>query len=104
MWGQRNSLGQIYWRRNCTFEPSRDHNYDWVVSCLDEMKIAFKWGKPAVINSHRVNFIGSIFPENREKSLKALRKLIRSALSIWPDIEFMSSDALGDMIAQSNIS
>jgi hypothetical protein len=70
-------LGQIHWRRNCTFEPSRNQDYDWVNRCLKEIEIAFRWGKPAVINSHRVNFIGSIFPENREKSLQKLKTLLK---------------------------
>ena len=76
-WGQRNSLGQIYWRRNSTFEPSRNPNFDWVDSCLAEINIAFRWGKPAVINSHRVNYIGSIFLENRNNSLTLLKNSIR---------------------------
>jgi len=98
-WGQRNKYNQMYWRRNCTFEPSRNQDYDWVDSCLKEINIAFRWGKPAVINSHRVNYIGSIFPENRSKSLKSLKKLLNKALRKWPDLEFMTSDNMGDIIA-----
>lgn len=101
LWGQQNSVGQIYWRRNCTFEPSRNQDYDWVDSCLAEMNTAFRWGKPAVINSHRVNYVGSIFPGNREESLRLLTLLIESALKKWPDIEFMTSDDLGDLIGKS---
>ena len=100
-WGQTNNLGQIYWRRNCTFEPSRNHDFDWIDSCLAEMSIAFRWGKPAVINSHRVNYIGSISPENREKSLKSLKRLLHQALQKWPDIEFMTSEDLGNLILQT---
>jgi len=101
MWGQRNSLGQIYWRRNCTFEPSRDWNYDWVNSCMSEISIAFRWGKPAVINSHRVNFMGEIFPENRENTNKKLSELLSEILVKWPNVEFMTSDQLGDIIVKS---
>ncbi len=100
-WGQTNSLGQIYWRRNCTFEPSRNHDYDWVDSCLAEMSIAFRWGKPAVISSHRVNYVGSISPGNREKSLKSFKRLLHKALQKWPDIEFMTSEDLGNLILQT---
>jgi len=94
-WGQSNKFGQIYWRRNCTFEPSRNPDFDWVDSCLAEMKIAFNWGKPAVINSHRVNFIGGINPINRSRGLKELRSLIKKLLTVFPDTEFMTSDQLG---------
>ncbi len=97
-WGQRNKFGQTYWRRNCTFEPSRNHSFDWVDSCMSEVKVAFTWHKPAVINSHRVNFIGSIDPDNRYNSLIALKKLLHSILSEWPDTEFFTSDDLGKVI------
>jgi len=97
-WGQSNNLGQIYWRRNATFEPSRNPGFDWVDSCLAEMQVAFNWSKPAVINSHRVNYIGSIFPENRTNTLGLLKKLLFTMIKKWPDIEFMSSDSLGETI------
>jgi hypothetical protein len=69
-WGQRNNIGQTYWRRNATFEPSRNQGFDWISSCLGEINIAFRWGKPAVINSHRVNYIGGISIEKIETILE----------------------------------
>ena len=94
-WGTRNRLGQIFWRRNATFEPSKDGAKDWVDSCLSEIEIAFKWKKPAVINSHRVNYIGSIHEYNRQNSLKALKMLLTKIKRAWPEVEFMSSEQLG---------
>lgn len=103
-WGATNNLGQLSWRRNCTFEPSRDQNYDWVSHCLKEIEIAFRWNKPAVINSHRVNFIGSIFPDNRRQSLEKLESLIKAAQMRWPDIEFVNTQELAEiMIKDLNI-
>lgn len=93
-WGHRNEFGQLYWRRNCTFEPARNHDLDWVDHCMQEINIAFRWGKPAVINSHRVNFIGSIFPENRDKSLAQFKQLLKTVVAKWPDVEFMNSEQL----------
>ena len=75
-WGDKNNFNQIYWRRNCLFEPARNQNFDWVGKCLAEIEIAFRWGKPAVISSHRENFIGSIFQENRTQSLAKLNELL----------------------------
>ena len=100
-WGDKNNLGQIYWRRNVSFEPSKNPNYDWVNSCMKEIEIAFRWGKPAVINTHRVNFIGSIVKENRENGLRLLSSLLTTMLIKWPDIEFISSDQLGDYIKET---
>lgn len=97
-WGKKNNLGQIYWRRNCTFEPARNQDYDWVNRCMKEIEIAFRWGKPAVINSHRVNYIGSIFPENRDQSLKKLKTLLKEVQKRWPDVEFIDTERLANIM------
>lgn len=99
--GQRNKLGQIYLTRNCFFEPSSMEspaNTDWVGNCLKEVEIAFKWHKPATISSHRVNYVGFLHPENRARGLKQLGELLGRMLKTWPDIEFMTSVELGDVI------
>lgn len=98
-WGAMNQYGQLYWRRNGTFEPARYPEYDWVGSVLNEAKIAFFWGKPLVINSHRVNYVGGIDPENRARGLDMLESLLRRLQKVYPDTEFMSSDQLGDFMA-----
>ena len=69
---------------------------------MKEIEIAFRWNKPAVISSHRVNYIGYLHPENRERSLKQLSELLSRMLKKWPDIEFMTSSELGDLIAKEN--
>lgn len=104
--GNKNQLGQIYLTRNCFFEPAATGyevpaNYDWLNYCLKEIEIAFRWHKPATISSHRVNYIGYLHPENREKGLKALSKLLSEIIKRWPDVEFMTSVELGDLIAST---
>ena len=104
--GDKNELGQIYLTRNCFFEPSAcgdevPENYDWLNYCLKEIEIAFRWHKPATISSHRVNYIGYLHPENREKGLKALSQLLGEIIKRWPDVEFMTSVELGDLIAST---
>ncbi|MGD8779534.1 MAG: polysaccharide (de)acetylase [Ignavibacteria bacterium] len=96
--GQKNKLGQLYLTRNCFFEPS-NNSKDWVDSCLSDIQYAFKWKKPAVISSHRVNYIGALDVKNRDNGIKNLRKLISSILKRWPDAEFMTSDELGNLIS-----
>jgi hypothetical protein len=97
-WGSKNELGQMHWRRNCLFEPARNQNYDWTGKCLAEIEIAFRWGKPAVISSHRENFIGSIFEENRTQSLQKLETLLKTVMSKWPDVQFISSAQLAEIM------
>ncbi len=97
-WGSTNKLGQVHWRRNCKFEPARNQDFDWINKCLAEIEIAFRWGKPAVISSHRENFIGSIFEENRTQSLQKLEVLLSAVQKKWPDVKFISSAKLAELM------
>src|ERR1035437_6942115 len=95
--GQRNKFHQIYLVRNCHFEPSSSKKTDWVDDCLHRVNVAFKWHKPAIISAHRVNFIGSIDPSNRECNLRMLKIILSKILIKWPDVEFLNSEQLGDL-------
>lgn len=96
--GTRNNLGQHYLIRNAFFEPSQSANTNEVNECLRRINMAFKWQKPAIIGSHRLNFIGSINEANRKRNLESLKALLHHILKQWPDVEFLSSDSLGDLI------
>ncbi len=93
-WGDKGKGDMLFYRRNCKFEPSRDHNIDWVDRCLSEINIAFRWGKPANIDSHRVNYIGCIDENNRDYTLKELKRLLNEIINHWPDVEFINSEQL----------
>lgn len=100
--GKRNAYGQIYLTRNCFFEPNsweQSRNKDWVGSCMKEIEIAFRCHKPATISSHRVNYMGTINPENRENGLKKLDILLTEIIKRWPDVEFMTSVELGELFS-----
>lgn len=96
--GSRNEHGQITLTRNCIFEPS-EGGKDWVDSCLNDIKISFRMRKPAVISTHRVNYIGALDESNRTRGLKQLDELMGAVTKQWPDVEFITSDQLGDIIA-----
>jgi hypothetical protein len=100
--GQKNEFNQIIINRNAFFEPvcfgEHEEITDWVDSCLNEIAIAFRWRKPAVISSHRVNYVGSISFQNRDHGLKELKRLLTKVLKKWPDVEFRSSFELGQEI------
>lgn len=95
--GQTDKSGIRYITRNCFFEPSSGGK-DWVDSCLNDIKIAFRWRKPAIISSHRVNYIGAHDTSNRDNGLNELRKLLSSVKKIWPDVEFMATHQLGALM------
>lgn len=92
--GEKNESGQFYTVRNVLFEPYLNQNKDWVNSALAEVRNSFFWKKPAIVCMHRVNFASELDMENRDKSLKALKKFIRTILKNFPEVEFMSSDQL----------
>ena len=96
--GERNHNDQIYLIRNCSFEPSNDRTIDHVDNCLHKIATAFRWNKPAIINSHRVNYIGRLEKNNSVKNLIILRQLLKSIVNKWPNAEFMFSDELGNVI------
>lgn len=95
--GQKDKYGIRYITRNCFFEPSQKGK-DWVNSCLNDINIAFKWNKPAIISSHRVNYIGSLNPDNRERGLSKLSELLKEIIRLWPDIKFMTTPQLGNLL------
>lgn len=95
--GQKDKSGLRYITRNCFFEPSQQGK-DWVDCCLSDIKNAFYWHKPAVISTHRVNYVGSLNPANRDNGLLQLRKLLKEILKYWPDVEFMTTPQLGKMM------
>lgn len=100
--GKKNSHNQIDLTRNAIFEPSENPNKDWVDSCLADIAIAFRWYHPAIICSHRVNFVSSLNQENRDRSLIQFKRLLTKIQQKWPDVEFMSSDQLGDIITMNH--
>lgn len=96
--GEKNDKGQRYLVRNASFEPSSNPNRDWVDSCLKEISNAFFWHKPAIIGTHRVNYIGFLNPKNRDQNLKSFEKLLYQVINKWPEVEFMTSDQLGELM------
>jgi hypothetical protein len=96
--GQKNKIGQFYTIRNCLFEPSLSRSSDWVSACLRQIQTSFFWGKPAIIGTHRVNYIGYICEKNRQSNLILLSKLLNQILKCWPDVEFLTSEEFSDCL------
>lgn len=84
--------------RNIVFEPTDERGLDWVSFTMKQIERAFRWNKPAIVSSHRVNFCGHIDPKNREKGLTALKNLLDEIVKKWPDVEFMSADELAETL------
>lgn len=99
--GKVNEQNQLILNRNAFFEPCQIQEKKTVKSCLKEIEIAFRWGKPAVISSHRVNYVGGIDSSNRDKGLNSLKNLFNLILQKWPEVEFMTSFELGQLISKT---
>ncbi|MEQ9376686.1 MAG: hypothetical protein RIG68_15975 [Imperialibacter sp.] len=100
--GEHQSGCPRYNVRNCFFEPTMNPAKDWVDSCLAEISAAFTFQKPAVICSHRVNYIGFIDERNRDRGLKELTRLLKAVVKKWPEVKFMFTDQLADQMAKNN--
>jgi len=97
--GQNNSLGQTYLVRNVELEPSLTGDETRVIdTALAQVRSAFRLNTPAIVSSHRLNYIGGLSPANRTRGLRVLRRFLKGVCREWPEIEFIDSASLGRMI------
>lgn len=85
--------------RNVVFEPTSG-NFDHIGKAMKQIEAAFRWNKPAIISTHRVNFCGHIYSQNREKGLGDLKKLLIAIIQKWPQVEFVSVGELAESMRQ----
>lgn len=89
----------LYTTRNVSFEPSL--NSDNIINrALKEIEIAFTWKKPAIISTHRLNYVGRLNKQQRDNNLLILKKLIQKITKKWPNIEFITVDQLYKLISK----
>lgn len=92
-WGTRGvaEAGLKWFGRNAEFEPLQRRG---VEHALAGIASAFAWGVPAVISTHRANYVGGIDPAVRDQGLSALRTLLKEIQVRWPAARFASSKAM----------
>lgn len=98
--GQTNGLGQTYLVRNVDFEPSSNPSLDWQDHAMSQVRMAFTLRKPAVISTHRVNYMGALDTSNRDRGLRSLQGLLQGILKQWPEAEFFSTTELGELVQE----
>lgn len=96
--GRTNNNGLNYLIRNVFFEPTQKPNFVWEKDAMKRIDTAFFWGKPAIISMHRLNFMGGFSEENRRNGLKRLSALIQSVQKKYPEVEFLSSNELNEVV------
>jgi len=97
---QANKLNQIYLVRNAHFEPVFNGE-NALFQCMKQVQRAFSLKLPAIISTHRINYVSGMYSDNKYNGLTYLKKLIASILKRWPDVMFMSSAELGYLLLDS---
>jgi glycosyltransferase involved in cell wall biosynthesis len=95
--GTRNEYGAIYLNRNIFFESNRAGSVP-VRTVQKRICRAFSTYQPAVISSHRINFVGG----SAYRHLAAMDETLTYLEKTYPDIFYMSSDELGEMLNKSD--
>ncbi len=99
--GQKNKFEQVHIVRNAFFEPGLTIDTSTTVEdCLNRIRFAFKSKKPAIISTHRIDYIGFINENFRKANLALLDLLLKKMIDEFPDVEFMTSDELGALIKE----
>lgn len=96
--GKINEEGQRYIVRNCQFEPEGQANTTVADRCMKDIEACFRWGAPALLSSHRVNFVGQLDKHYRDNSLQQLKYLLKKIVEKWPDVEFMNGDQMAKTV------
>ena len=96
--GKTNHAGQKSMVRNCVFEPVANLQFDAFSNCLQMIDAAFTMKKPAIISSHRVNYVGAIDEKNRDAGLARLTLLLKEIVRRYPEVEFVNADQLAEII------
>ena len=90
----------IYWSiRNARLDPHQEYNF-YHEQCIDSIGKAFENKVPAIIDFHRVNFAGTYAPEYRSRTIRELDLLLEKIYSKWPDVKFIHSQKLNDILWQ----
>jgi len=97
--GQKNRYNQIYITRSGDFDPMIKGE-DVVNNCLKQIDRSFRWRQPAIISTHRANFVGGIEKENRFNGVLKLKELLDQVIVRWPEVEFFTTEELGNIIAE----
>jgi len=99
--GSENEQQIKYFVRNGQYEPTQmPANYDSVDGCLKEISNAFFWNKPAIINTHRLNYVGVYDQKTKDENIKNFRVLVKSIIKNWPNVEFMDSAELANLMLE----
>lgn len=97
--GRQNKLGMVYSIRNCQFEPATNEDSKNVDVLMKQIDRSFAQNKIAVFSTHRINYVGGIDKKNQMRTSRVLDEFLTQLLCKYPNVEFMSSDKLIDILS-----
>jgi len=98
----------VYTTRNAFFEPySADYTHvlsqnELVNITMNAVHKAIAAKKPVIIGSHRINYIGRIDRKYRDNNLETLKLILKQIVNKYPDVEFVDSGKLVEIILINN--
>ena len=91
--GERAASGLTYVVRDDYFEPALGHG---AARGLDALQAKTRLGRPALLETHRANFLGA----HAARSLEELDRLLAAAKAAFPALRFMSTAELASHYRQ----
>ncbi len=96
--GMRNAQGLTYIVRDDYFEPAKGHSAERAWTALE---IKTRCGRPTLLEMHRFNFVDD--PAMAERSYAELARVVEGALQRYPDLLFMSTEALAQTMTERQV-
>ena len=96
--GSKNRYGQTYLVRNVMYEPVHGKNEE---VCWEETVRSFRQALPAVISTHRYNYIDNEMLSRR--SLNGLDDLLKRIDGNYPSRRYLASPELGECLSAGTI-
>ncbi|MBN1795976.1 MAG: hypothetical protein JW804_04825 [Sedimentisphaerales bacterium] len=97
MTGERNKNGQIYLVRNCHLEVIGENPPRWK-DTVKWIEFALSKKLPVTLETHRLNYVSGVDPHMQQIGLEAIDSLLEYVTKRHPDILFLTSPELGDLI------
>ena len=98
--GQKNKFAQHYLVRNCYFEPSTNTARNLVANAVKDVESSFLFKRPAIISTHRLNFVSSLDQNNADRGRILLHDFLSQVVNRHPSVEFLTSSELGELLSK----
>lgn len=92
--GESNLISLV---RNIQLEPTLQPNKsieEIVKKAVDSLRVAYYFGQPAIVDTHRINYTAKNSKSNRDKGIGVLDLFLKETQKLFPDVQFWSTKQL----------